>query len=443
MSEMRLGVGKNFRLLLVTFFACWLLRLALAWLTGSFQNFDRRDMERLALAMVQTGTISNMMTPGVPSAGEAPAYVVLLAAIFRFFGTGALAEAIKILLCTAACSLRGVLTVWIAARFQLSRSVLIAIAALSIFWIGALNTELQGDWDPPYTAVALILLVRLQAFSPLEKRSLGRALLLGALWALGGYLNFSILAVLAGFLVRDLVVSGRRDFPRYLRNAACVSLGAFLVLLPWGVRNRVVLGQWIFTRNMLGYGLALSYHDGAHWGEPVNNHPGSDLALSPYPYLNVSLRPEVAHLGEVEWDLRQARKGLTWMAAHPLRTVTLMAQHAFFFWFPPGWGFYSGISRDGVAPYAFAKWLLTLLAIAGWFRLRALAPLAAQAMGVILVFFPLVYYLVNWSSRYRMPIEWVLVFLAGVTLGGIYDTVAAHRAATTTALPSLQTNPES
>ncbi len=393
---MRLGVDKNFRLLLVTFLAGWLLWLALAWLTRQLSEFrparhgavgacpgaNRYHLQHDDTRSAQRGRSSGVRRPPCRDLS-----------LLRHFG--ALAEAVKILLCTAASSLRGTLTVWIAARFQLSRSVLIAIAALSIFWIGALNTELQGDWDPPYTAVALILLVRLQTSSPFEKRSLGRAVMLGALWALGGYLNFSILAVLAGFLVRDLVVSGRQDLPRYLRSAACVSLGAFLVLLPWAARNRMVLGQWVFTRDMLGYGLALSYHDGAHWGEPVNNHPGSDLALSPYPYLNVNLRPEVASLGEVEWDRRQARKGLAWMAANPQRTVTLMAQHAFYFWFPPGSEFYSGISRYGVAPYAFAKWLLTLLAIAGWFRLRALAPLAAQATGVILVFFPLVYYLVR------------------------------------------------
>jgi hypothetical protein len=424
---------KTLRPVLLTFLAAWLVRLALAWAVGSFHNFDRRDMERLALALAQTGTIANMMVPGVPSAGESPGYVILLAGIFRFFGDGALGEAVKVVACTAACSLRCALAVWIASRLQLGRAVVIATAVLSVFWIGALNTELQGDWDPPYTSVALILLCWFQESCPAEGRSLRRAMLLGCAWALGGYLNFSIFAVLAGFMFRDLLVYGKRDFQRFLGQSICLAAGVFVVLSPWVIRNRITLGEWVLTRDMLGYGLALSYHDGAHWGEPFNNHPGrlipghaDDLSLSPYPFLNVKLRPEVVRLGEVEWDRQRRREGLTWIAAHPGPSFILMAQHAFFFWFPPLADSISEIPAVVAWPYAIAKWMLTLLALAGWFRLRNLAAPAASWVAVILVTFPLVYYLVNWSSRYRAPMEWVLVFLAGVAIGGIFDKFLAR-----------------
>jgi hypothetical protein len=431
---MRLTIDKKaLRPVLLTFLAAWLVRLALAWAIGSFHNFDRRDMERLALALAQTGTIANMMVPGLPSAGESPGYVILLAGIFRLFGDGALGEAVKVFACTAASSLRCALTVWIASRLQLGRTVMMATAVLSVFWIGALNTELQGDWDPPYTSVALILLCWLQESCPAERRSPGRAALLGCAWALGAYLNFSIFAVLAGFMFRDLLVFGKRDFQRFLGQSVCLAAGVFVVLSPWVIRNRITLGEWVPTRDMLGYGLALSYHDGAHWGEPFNNHPGrlipgheNDFSLSPYPFLNVKLRPEVARLGEVEWDRQKRREGLTWMAAHPGRSLVLMAQHTFFFWFPPSADFTSELPRLVAWPYAIAKWMLTLLALAGWLRLRHLAAPAAQWTAVILLTFPLVYYLVNWSSRYRAPIEWVFVLLAGVAIAGIYDRYLAR-----------------
>lgn len=431
---MRLTIDKKtLRPVLFTFLASWLVRLAVTWAVGSFHNFDRRDMERLALALAHTGTIANMMVPGVPSAGEAPGYVILLAGIFRFFGDGALGEAVKVLACTAASSLRCALTVWIASRLQLGRAVVISTAVLSVFWIGALNTELQGDWDPPYTSVALILLCWFQELCPVERRSLRRATLLGCAWALGAYLNFSIFAVLAGFILRDLLVYGQRDFRRFLGQSVCVAAGVFIVLSPWVIRNRITLGEWVVTRDMLGYGLALSYHDGAHWGEPFNNHPGrlipghaDDLSLSPYPYLNVKLRPEVARLGEVEWDRRKRREGLTWIAAHPSQSLILMAQHTFFFWFPPSADFTSELPRAVAWPYAIAKWMLTLLALAGWLRLRNLAAPAAQWIAVVLLTFPLIYYVVNWSSRYRMPIEWVFVLLAGVAIAGIYDEFLAR-----------------
>jgi hypothetical protein len=296
-----------------------------------------------------------------------------------------------------------------------------------------LNTELQGDWDPPYTSVALILLCWLQEMRPAEHCSPRRAALLGGAWAAGAYLNFSIFAVLAGFMVRDLLGYGRRDLRRFLRQSICIAAGVFVVLAPWGIRNRIALGEWVFTRNLLGYGLALSYHDGAHWAEPYNNHPpglipgrSDGLSPSPYPFLNASLQPEVARLGEVEWDRRKRREGLAWIAAHPYSSLVLMVQHTFFFWFPPRTEFHDELPAAVTWPYAVAKWMLTLLALAGWIRLRNLAAPAAHWIAVVLLSFPLIYYLVNWSSRYRMPMEWVLVLLAGVTIGGIYDRFLAR-----------------
>jgi hypothetical protein len=406
-----------------TFVGAWVFRLAIALAMGSFHNLDRRDMERLALSLVHTGSIANMMVPGLPSAGESPGYVIFLAGIFRLFGDGVPGEVVKVLACITASSLRGALAVWLAARLGLGRTAILATAVLSVFWIGGLNTELQGDWDPPYTAAALIVLVWLQISNPFERRSLGRCALLGALWALCGYLNFSVLAVLGGFLVRDLWRHGRREPVRFARQAACIGLASFLVLLPWGIRNRIVLGSCIFSRTMLGYGISLSYHDGASAFEPINNHPSYLLPghpeipeMSPYPFLNPNLRPEVAHLGEVEWDRERQRQGLAWIERHPGESLGLFAQHVFYYWFSPSPNLYSEMPRLIGWPYTIAKWMLTLLAASGWWRLRKISKEGASALGIIAFWFPLVYYVVNWSSRYRMPMEWVLVLLAGVAV---------------------------
>jgi hypothetical protein len=418
------------RLIVATFVASWVLRLVIAWAGGCFHNFNRRDMERLALALVDTGTISNMMVPGVPSAGEAPGYVLILAAIFKLFGRGLAGEIVKVVTCTAASSLRNALTVWLAIQLSLPKVAVVLIAVLSVFWIGALNTELQGDWDSPYTACALILLAWFTYSKPLEERSTGSAMLLGAAWALASYLNFCLLAVLGGFVVRDFRRWWKKDLGGVMRPAIGVLLALFLTLAPWAIRNRITLGGWVLTRSMLGYGLMLSYHDGAVALEPINNHPGlimpghpDSSLVSPYPFLNPSLRPEVARLGEVAWDHKMREKGLNWMEAHPEQTLSLMAQHAYYYWFPPGPGLYEELRGRGAWLYSIAKWILTLLAIAGWLRLRAISPPAAGLIGIIALWFPLIYYLVNWSSRYRMPMEWALVLPAGVALGWIYEAV--------------------
>jgi len=69
-----------------------------------------------------------------------------------------------------------------------------------------------------------------------------------------------------------------------------------------------------------------------------------------------------------------------------------------------------------------------LMAASGLVRLWKKAPDAAKTLGVALLWFPLAYYLVSWSSRYRAPIEWILVLLAAVAIGGILDDIRQGRA---------------
>ena len=421
-----------FRAGLCIFFCSWAVRLAAAWGIGAFHNFAHTDMERIAISLAKTGVMADFMVPGLPTAGESPAYVIFLAGIYRLFGTGALGEAVKIVACTAASSLRCALTVWLVSRLNLGKAVVAATAILSIFWIGALDTELQGDWDPPYTAVCLILLTYLHSARPFMEVPLGRMFLLGCLWGLSACFNFSILSILAAFVVLEFVSSVVTAPRGFALRLVCLTAGVFLMLLPWAIRNRITLGSWVFTRDMLGYGLTLSYHTGAHWAEPVNNHPttllpghADDLSLSPYPHLNPKLRPELIQLGEVAWDQRKRDEGLRWIREHPSQALILFAQHTFYFWFPPGPDFYYWMPQKVMWPYSVAKWMLTVLAFAGLYCLRNTRRRAALHLGAILLAFPLVYCLVNWSSRYRMPIEWVLVLLTGVSLGRLW-TVLRH-----------------
>lgn len=67
--------------------------------------------------------------------------------------------------------------------------------------------------------------------------------------------------------------------------------------------------------------------------------------------------------------------------------------------------------------------LLTLFAFAGWIVMLRVRREAAIHLGVILVMFPLAYCVVNWSARYRAPMEWVLVLLAAVSIARLLEVV--------------------
>jgi hypothetical protein len=148
--------------------------------------------------------------------------------------------------------------------------------------------------------------------------------------------------------------------------------------------------------------------------------------LSPYRFLNENRRPEVVRLGELERDRRKIREGLTWIAAHPLHSRILLGQHALISGSPPGTDFYFEAPRVLIWPYVLARSILTLLALAG--GLPPAPPRASVAQinrsGFVIVPVDLLHR--QLVLAYQMLIYWVLVLLAGVAIGAIYDLFLAR-----------------
>jgi hypothetical protein len=423
----------RFRFCLFVFAAAWLLRLGAAIVTDRVHEFSRMDMERVALSLVNHGVLGNPFhEPTGPSAIVPPGYVLFLAAIFQLLGTGVMAEAVKIATCTAAAALRCALTPWLADHFNLGKPVVIASGILSIFWIGAVDTELQGDWDAPYTAVLLIVLICLHFRKPLLDSTPKRAALLGLFWGAAALINPAVLSILVTLVALEFWRGGRARFGPFARRVACVGACAVLVLAPWAIRNRLSLGSWIWLRDGLGLEMKLSYHDGSSWANIYNirpsleypDRPNRDAEISHHPYISTAENRRVQQIGEVAYFAQMKQEAVDWIRAHPSQSLTLIAQHTFYYWFPPGPSFYGFRPGKGIILYSFARWALTLLAFAGlaicWKRHRD----AALYFTAILLVFPLVYYLVNWSSRYRSPIEWLLVLLAAIPLAWVWQRIA-------------------
>ena len=95
----------------------------------------------------------------------------------------------------------------------------------------------------------------------------------------------------------------------------------------------------------------------------------------------------------------------SWIRANPASFGGLTLRRFIAWWFPPG-----------NLPARATKWGLTLFAFAGlgilWRRHRLLAALFA----VTWLTLPVVYYVIQWSSRFRYPMDWQLVICAAVAL---------------------------
>jgi hypothetical protein len=229
------------------------------------------------------------------------------------------------------------------------------------------------------------------------------SLLLGAGFGVAFHAQPALLGVLLGYLAFE--VAWFRYAGRW-RSAALVVLGAFVICLPWGIRNYRAFDSVIFVRGNFGLELRMGNHEGAtaNIDDPhFSNWP-------PHPRTHREEAIKVREMGETAYMRASRREALDWIRGHPGEFIRLTAGRIRHFWIGP--------LRDSLMSLAFLS--LTALALVGaGLAFRRLAPTRTAALLIPLATFPPVYYLVPWQQRYRLPIEWILLLLAGFAVCSI------------------------
>jgi hypothetical protein len=177
-------------------------------------------------------------------------------------------------------------------------------------------------------------------------------------------------------------------------------LGVALASVPWGIRNFVAFDRVFFVRSNFGLELRMGNHDGAAAdidvtvARTVERHPRTNEA-------EVLL---VRELGEVEYMRRAGREAVEWIGDNPGSFIRLTFTRFIHYWCGP-------LTR----PTAAALFtMLTLLAVLGaWRILPALAMPNRAVLLIPLVTYPPIYYIVSYMPRYRVPLDWMLLALAG------------------------------
>ena len=109
-------------------------------------------------------------------------------------------------------------------------------------------------------------------------------------------------------------------------------------------------------------------------------------------------------VGEVAYMRSAAREGLGWIRSHPGEFLRLTASRVVHWWCGP--------LHDAL--YALFVTALTLLALAGaWRTLPGLEIPQRAALLIPLAAYPLIYYVVAYMGRYRVPLDWILLVFAG------------------------------
>jgi len=383
------------RLLLGLFLLCFACRLSLVFITGQHLKPQHRELYYLAQSIAEGRGYGNPYAiPTGPTTHFSPGVPLVLAAALKLFGTGMIGDIAIYTVNAAAASLLYALLPITAVLIGLpQRSGLIA-ALVGILVPIHFLVELH-DSPGVFAALCLQALVLLTARMWREERLMTR---FGTVYgfACGVILLFSpqLLPVCIAFLALTSLQYRRAA----LWFAAASAATAICVLLPWAVRNAVVLGSPIFLRGNFGLELQVSNND---LSGPSIAQNGESFKLY-HPFVNRAECDRIVRLGEVSYMHSKLQQAAGWIESHPQHFAVLTAERVRLFWFPKAYRWYQ----------TALIWALTAMALVGLVMIRNSHRVAFRLIAAIWIMYPLVYYVVQWDNRYRYPIHWTILLLA-------------------------------
>lgn len=275
------------------------------------------------------------------------------------------------------------------------------------FWPAAVWYATGIVWDTTFVALGIVLL--LWAAFANSRAPVRRWLAIGAGFGLLLLLNPAPMALVPAVL---LPLWMQRESTRaFALRALAFAAAAFVVVLPWMMRNQRELGAFALRTN-LGVELMVGNNDDAVGRFHIAHHPSNSAAEF------VRYR-EMGEVRYCAWGMHEAR---TWIAEHPARFAGLCLRRLAFFWVGQSPLSDPRTDQQGTrAAHDVATWikfvgfaLVGLLGIIGTVR-WARRDLAGRVILLACALFPVAYCITHVLERYRFPIE-PLLLLAAVWL---------------------------
>lgn len=386
----------NLRLALTIFALAFTVRLAIMLITRPHEQPLRTEIHRLAhLIASGNGYANPYKTTTGPTAHYTPGCPFLLAGVYRVFGTGIPAEAATNILNIAAASLVYALLPLVSVYLGLPRAAGILAAITGAVVPVYLLNEFRMI-NAVFGALTMVALALMTAHLWRSGRELSARLgaLFGAAWGVALLISPNLLTLgLAWFAIAAYAY--RR---RMIRFTIAFALAAFAIMLPWAVRNALVLGSPIFLRSNFGLELQIANNDLAGATYAANTQSFRRY----HPFVNTQESEMVRSLGEVPYMRHKMEQATQWIRNHPRRFASLTGSRISQFWLPKT---YRLIQTAVLCA-------LTLAAVAGlglaWKRHRP----SFWILGSVWLAYPLVYYLVQLDNPYRYPMYWSVLLLA-------------------------------
>jgi 4-amino-4-deoxy-L-arabinose transferase-like glycosyltransferase len=358
--------------------------------------FRQNEPSHIAAALVSGLGFSSPYAgaPTAPTAQQPPIYPLILAGIFKVFGSYSVASAWTAVLINVLAGAATAVLLYYVGRLHFGERVGIAAA-----WLWVLPWMYQTNAFSVSLTNAYLAALGLTVVFLVPK-------------TLDGNWRWFVLGIYSGLLVLlqpsllplVLVYGGWLAWSRAGSRRALIAIaGLLLVLAPWTIRNYVTFERFIPLRDNLGLELWLGNRPGMQ-GKTVDfsgDFPDHDAS-------------NYAQLGELRFMDGKFDAAREFIVSHPASFAGRVLWRVVEFWY---------------VPYPF-PWIV--VAIFGW--LGAAWAIRKDGSGwvwlIMLAVYPLVYYVTHNFSTYRHPIEPLIILLAAYAMVEIITATTKKAAAT-------------
>jgi 4-amino-4-deoxy-L-arabinose transferase-like glycosyltransferase len=357
---------------------------------------------RIARSITQGEGFSNPLFGKTgPTTWLAPVFPYLLAGIFKIFGVYSKASAIAALALDCLFSALTCIPVFFIAKKHFGENGAAWAGWSWAFFPYAIFFSADFIWATTLTTL-LMSLVFLLALHLESSPSVWHWAGFGVLSGLGGLTDPVVMAVapvLGAWAWYRLYKSGRK----WVAPGVGAVLAVTLTVAPWFIRNYETFHKMIPFRSCLGLEVYFGNNmDSWHWGPP-GYHPSD----------NENEWREYQELGEVAYTQKKLHQGLAFINSHRLLYVQQTVRRVVYLWT----GFWSLSPRylreEPADPLNIVFCTgLTILTLSGLWRTWRIDSAIAMPYLLVLIFFPIVYYLTHPEDYYRRPIDPQFVVLA-------------------------------
>jgi len=385
-------------------FAVRSLALCFAWHRG-FENgpyaFEAgRVAQSIALGHGFSSPLATVLTG--PTAWLCPIFPYLMAGVFRIWGTFTFKSLAVIQILNCIFASLTIFPIYATAKRSFGMSIALLASWLWVFLPSAINRPVEDIWDTTLTAL-LFALIFWATLAVREKQNVSAWAGYGALWALGALTNAAVISVFPFFLCW-LVWDAWKTSARPARLIGVAFFAFVLMLVPWTFRNYRVFGVWIPLRSNFGLELWLG-----------NNPAGNEVnSFSLHPFLNPVEGQQFKQLGEIAYMAAKHHEAITFIHSHPGTTLRFILRRIAMFWFSVtdrprmDWSAIPLYIKVLLLP----NFLMILFAWAGAIMALRTRVRAGFLFAVVLLVFPLPYYVTHALVRYRFPIDPVITVLS-------------------------------